>query len=401
VSSRVALLAVVAALAAMGTGLLLVGFENGPGITDTPVYRLYGERMAGGDLPYRDFAVEYPPGALVAFLLPALVSSTADGFDLAFETLMVVALAVVSVLIVLTLAALHATVGRTLVSVGAFLAGVALLGPFVLTRFDLYAGAATLGAVCAVLHSRDRLGSVLLGLAIATKLYPAVLLPLLVARVWRREGSTAALQCLGLTVGTALVVYLPFAVLAPTGVMRSVWRQVGRPLQIESLGSGVLLAFHHVAGMPLAWASGAGSQNLTGTVAGVASAVTTVVGLAALVLVWARFVRGDTANAARFARYSAAAVVAFVAFGKVASPQFLVWLLAVVVLVPGRRGTLAATLLLASCGLTRMWFPRSYWDLVQQFDPAASWLVLARDLLLVGVFVVLVARLRAREGERA
>ena len=153
--------------------------------------------------------------------------------------------------------------------------------------------------------------------------------------------------------------------------------------------------------MPLGWASGAGSQNLTGTVAEVASAVTTLVGLAALVLVWVRFARGDTASAARFARYSAAAVVAFVAFGKVASPQFLVWLLAVVVLVPGLRGALASALLLVSCGLTRMWFPRYYWDLVKEFDPTASWLVLARDLLLVGVFVALVARLRAREGEPA
>lgn len=400
-SPRVALLVVVAAMAAMATGLFIAAIEGGPGISDTPVYRFYGERIAGGDLPYRDFGVEYPPGALVAFLLPALVSSTDDGYDSAFEAVMVLALAAASVLIVVALAALQATVARTLLSVGAFLVGTAVLGPFVLTRFDLYAAAATLAAVCAVLHSRERLGSVLLGLAIATKIYPAVLLPLVVTRVWRREGAAAALWSLGLTVGTALVVYLPFAVLAPTGVVRSVWRQVGRPLQIESLGSGVLLALHHLAGMPLGWASGAGSQNLTGTVAEVASAVTSLVGLAALVLVWARFARGNAESAARFARYSAAAVVVFVAFGKVVSPQFLVWLLAVVVLVPGMRGAVGSVLLLAACGLTRMWFPGSYWELVKQFDPTVSWLVLARDLLLVGVCAVLTARLRARELEPA
>ena len=97
----------------------------------------------------------------------------------------------------------------------------------------------------------------------------------------------------------------------------------------------MLLALHHALGMPLGWASGSGSQNLTGTVAAVASAVTTLAGVAALVLVWVRFARGDTESDARFVRYGAAAVVAFVAFGKVVSPQFLVWLLAVVVLVPG------------------------------------------------------------------
>jgi hypothetical protein len=178
-----------------------------------------------------------------------------------------------------------------------------------------------------------------------------------------------------------------------------VWRQVGRPLQIESLGAAVLLALHNAAAMPLGWASGAGSQNLTGTVAAIASAVTTLVGLAALVLVWTRFARGDTENAARFGQYAAAAIVAFVAFGKVVSPQFLVWLLAIVVLVQGSRGIAASGFLLAACALTRLWFPRTYWDLVKQFDPTASWLVLARDILLVAVFVVLIARFRAREPE--
>ena len=402
-SSRVAFLVILAAIAAMLVGIFVAGFEGGPGITDTPVYQTYGERIASGDVPYRDFVVEYPPGALVPFVLPALVSSTQDGFDAAFQDTMVFALALASVLIVLSLEALRASTGRVVLAVGAFLAGVALLGPFVMTRFDLYAAAVTLAAVCAILYRRRYLGPILLGVAIATKIYPAVLLPLLVTRTWKRNGSAVALRGLALTVGTAIAVYLPFAILAPEGVTRSVWRQVGRPLQIESLGSGVLLAFHHAFGMPLAWASGAGSQNLSGTVATVASGVTTLAGIAALLLVWVRFARGDTESAARFARYGAAAVVAFVAFGKVASPQFLIWLLAVVVLVPGRRGLVAMALLLAACGLTRLWFPRTYWDLVKEFDPTASWLVLVRDLVLVALFAALIVRVRrtAREPEPA
>jgi len=402
VTSRVALLMILAAAVAMMVGLFVAGIERGPGtLTDTPVYRLYGERIASGDLPYRDFVVEYPPGALVPFVVAALVSSTPDGYDSAFQSMMIYALALSSVLIVLSLEALRARPWHVGLSVGAFLVGIALLGPFVVTRFDLYAAAVTLAAVCAILHRRKHLGPALLGVAIATKIYPAVLLPLLVTRIWRSEGRAAALRGLGLTVGTTLAIYLPFAILAPEGVARSIWRQVGRPLQIESLGSGVLLALHHAFGMPLGWASGSGSQNLTGAVATVASAATTVVGVAALALVWVRFACGDTESAARFARYGAAAIVAFVAFGKVSSPQFLIWLLAVVVLVPGLRGIGAGGLLLAACALTRLWFPRTYWDLVKQFDATASWLVLARDILLVGVLVVLIARVRAREREPA
>jgi hypothetical protein len=395
VTSRVVLLATAAAVLATMVGLFVADLEGNPGISDTPVYRIYGEKLSAGEIPYRDFGVEYPPAALVPFVLSAFLSSTPTGYDTAFQTLMILALAAASVLIVLSLEALDASGWRLALSLGAFWGGLALLGPFLLTRFDVFAAAVTLAAVCAILHRRTRLGPVLLGLAIATKIYPAVLLPLLVVRAGRREGRAAALRALVLCVGTAVLVYLPFLLLAPAGVARSLWRQIGRPLQIESLGASVLLALHHAFGMPLAWASGAGSQNLTGTVASVASGITTVLAAAAIAFVWLRFARGDTVGNTEFARSAAAAAVAFVAFGKVTSPQFLAWLLAAVVLVQGRRGVLAMCLLVVACGLTRLWFPRTYWQLVKEFDPTSSWLLLGRDLLLVAVFVTLVARVRA------
>ena len=399
-TTRVVILAALAAGGAMMVGLFVGNLEGGPGISDTPVYRLYGEKLSGGEIPYRDFGVEYPPGSLIPFVIPALLSSTPSGYDAAFRPLMIFSLAAASVLIVISLQALRAPTRRLAFSLGAFWGGLALLGPFLMTRFDIFAATITLGAVCAILHRRSRLGPVLLGLAIATKIYPAVLLPLLVTRAGRQGGRPAALRALALSLGTVALVYLPFLLLAPAGVGRSLWRQVGRPLQIESLGASVLLALHHAFGMPLAWASGAGSQNLTGTVASVASGVSALVATGAIVLVWLRFARGDAAGNAEFACYAAAAAVAFVAFGKVTSPQFLAWLLAAVVLVPGRRGLLAMGLLVAACGLTRLWFPRTYWELVKEFDPTSSWLLLGRDLLLVAVFVTLVGLRRREKPDR-
>jgi hypothetical protein len=399
---RTALVAALAAAVGLGTGLVLMsGLVGDPGISDTPVYERYGERIAAGDIPYRDFAVEYPPGALIPFVLPALVSSTSDRFETAFEALMAVFLATICVLIVIALRASRAPPGQIAFSVCAFALGAILLGAFILTRFDLYAAAFTLAAICAILYRRLTLGPILLGLAIATKIYPAVLVPLVATRAWKRDGPAAALRTVALTIGATLVVYLPFALVAPEGVARSVWRQLGRPLQIESLGSSVLLALHNAAGMPLAWASGSGSQNLTGSIAVAASGITTVVGVAALCFVWVRYARGNTELEARFARYGAAAAVAFVAFGKVLSPQFLVWLLAIVVIVPERRGAVASTLLVLACLLTRLWFPEAYWELVKGFDPTSSWLVLCRDVVLVAVFTTLVVRSRLRAREAA
>jgi hypothetical protein len=89
-------------------------------------------------------------------------------------------------------------------------------------------------------------------------------------------------------------------------------------------------------------------------------------------------------------RHAAAAVVAFVALGKVLSPQFMIWLVPLVVLVGGTELVLLALAL----ATTQLWFPFRYWDLVKEFDPLASWLVLVRDLLLVALLVALVRRPR-------
>jgi hypothetical protein len=44
-TARLALLVTLAAMAAMLAGLLTVGVQGGPGISDTPVYRIYGVRV--------------------------------------------------------------------------------------------------------------------------------------------------------------------------------------------------------------------------------------------------------------------------------------------------------------------------------------------------------------------
>ena len=91
-------------------------------------------------------------------------------------------------------------------------------------------------------------------------------------------------------------------------------------------------------------------------------------------------------------------MVAFVAVGKVLSPQFLIWLLPLVPLVRGRRGFAASALLGLALLLTQVWFPIRYFDLVA-FDPFPSWVLLARDVVLVALLVVLTAP--ARESPRS
>jgi hypothetical protein len=368
-------------------------------ISDVPVYERYGDAIQRGSVPYRDFRPEYPPGALAAFAVPSLVSNGRVGYARAFGVEMALFGAACVVFTFLALRSLGATGARLFVGTALPAAAPLLLGPLVLTRFDLFPAAFVAAALAAFVGGRDRLGGGVLGAAIAVKLFPAVLLPVAVAWTWKRRGRREALLVFAICVGVAAAVFLPFVAIAPDGVAWSIWRQLGRPLQIESFGAAVLLALHQL-GMPLGWSSSHGSQNLTGTVAAVASVAMSIVQAGMLLWIWARYARRAAPSGAAFVCASTASLVAFVALGKVISPQFLIWLLVGVVLVGGRRAWPAVTLLVIACALTRGWFPYRYWSLVFTFDPLASWLVLARDLTLLALLAVLVrpARERARSS---
>ena len=367
-------------------------------ISDVPVYQRYGDAVARGSVPYRDFRLEYPPGALAVFVVPSLLTNGKVGYARAFGLEMAVLGAAGVVLAFLALGSLGATGPGFMAAIALSAAAPLLLGPLVLTRFDFFPAALVAASLAALLAGRDRLGAAALGAAVAVKLYPAVLVPVLIASIWRRRDRRDALLALGVCLGVVAVVFLPFVVIAPDGVGWSLWRQLGRPLQIESLGSAGLLALHHAAGLEIHWKSSNGSQNLTGTPATIASVLTGAAQAVALLWIWIRFARLREPRSVELVAASAAALTAFVALGKVLSPQFLVWLFVPVALCRGRRGSIAVAALVLACLLTRAWFPYRYWDLVFHFDPLASWLVVARDLTLVGLLGLLVSGLRPARG---
>jgi hypothetical protein len=370
-----------------GWVVLHTGFYRHSQIIDTPIYQRYGDAIANGQVPYRDFQLEYPPAALPAFVIPSLLRSS-DG-DLAgyrdgFEAEMLVCGALALAFMLSILLSLDAGAMRIAAALGFAALAPLLLGSVVLSRFDLWPAALTTAFVA----GRQRVGAGVLGVAVAAKLFPAVLVPVAAVWVWRRSGRREALVCLGVLAAVLAACFVPFLALSPHGVWHSVTTQTSRPLQIETLGAGFLLVAHVVGGLGITMRSGHGSQNLAGGGPDALAAVQTVAQAAALIATWVWFARG-TSSRERLVQASAAAVCAFVAFGKVLSPQFLIWLIPLVPLVRGRRGLVASGLLALALVGTQLWFPFRYWDLVLHFRTFPSWLVLLRDLTLAALFAVL------------
>jgi hypothetical protein len=373
---------------------------SGHAVTDIPLYHSYGERVAGGLVPYRDFGFEYPPGALPALVLPALVTDSLSGYRVVFAAEMAVAGAIGVLLLAAGLRRLGRSIDDRRITLAVVAVLPAFLGGVILTRFDLVPAALVAGALVLLIAGRLRAAAVVVGFGVAVKLYPAVLVPLFAVVAWRKSGRRELGVVVALALAPAVVAYLPFLLLGPDGVVDSLGRQLGRPLQIESVGAGLLLALHQAAGLDLEWASGSGSQNLRGTGADALAVLQGLAQAAAVALVWIAFARGP-ASVERLVRHAAAAVVAFVALSKVLSPQFMVWLVLLVPLVGGIRSRAALWLTALACALTALWFPARYWELVKEFDPLASWAVLARGLTLLALLATLMWPAREPEPARS
>lgn len=365
---------------AVAVGLVTV--EN----TDVALYRHYGESMARGAVPYRDIDVEYPPGALPLFLLPAILTDTSHAYRVVFKALMVLAIAA------LALGVKGLTGGKGARSVIVIVL-IAVLGSVALTRFDVVPAALTIAALVFFVRARWGVGAVVLGLAVATKLYPAVLLPLAVVYAARRAGARMAVVVAAIPLAVVALAYAPFVVISAGGVKASLDAQFLRPLEVESFGGSILAAAHRFFGYRLP--SQSVYYEFPFHKADLIGDVTAGILLAVLLVLWARFARSgcDTRSLVRF---SAAAVAVALAFGKVFSPQYLLWLVPLVPLVPRARGVWAGIQLAGASLITALVFPRHWETLKYELGGAEVAAILVRNLLVVGIVATLAWPERAR-----
>ena len=356
---------------------------------DAEYYGGYALKMAAGKWPYRDFFDEYPVLAQPLFYAVHLLPGS---FVSSFRWTMAVFGAAALVLMIV---AMRGPLHR--LAIAAAVAGVSplLVGPVFLNTYDMFPALLTIAAIVAFLHERERTTYVLLALAVAAKVYPVVIVPIVLVETWEHGGRVAVRRALAWFFGVLVLVHLPFAILGPGGLRFSYWTQLKRGLEIESLGGAIVLVLDRLGLYTATLRDQApGSKDAVGTLPDLLAVLSSLVVIAAVAWVTWLYVRGrrDRLLAA------AAAVTAFVAFGKVLSPQYVVWL---VPLVPA-TGLAASAVFVAAMALTHAEFNRfgphgttAHWGQV------LSWWIFARDLVLVALFFVLALRLRAGPRSRS
>jgi hypothetical protein len=390
---------------------------------DIPLYQFYGQQIVDGRVPYRDFRVVYPPAALPAFVAASHnlgfpgttrdpvwrgLNPAARRYARSFAIEMVAALAIAIAFTAASLRTLRASTMHVAAALGLLATSPLLLGDLIFTRFDALPAALMAVATSLLLRAHFRLAALALGLGVATKLYPALLLPLAAIYAWKRRGRREAAGLVISAVALTLAIFLPFVAIAPHGALWPMRAQFARGLQVESLASSVVVALHvltgqlHVHGLPVSvlpapvgWDEALSTNELVGTAAHVAGLSTGVLAGLVLLAIWIEFALKPVSDAL-FVRYTSAAITAQVALGRVLSPQFLIWLLPLVPLVGGRRGGKTLVLLVGALAITNVWFPHHYLTFINTERAGPTGILLLRNALLVVLLIVLlVTRRRA------
>jgi hypothetical protein len=375
----------------VGLAVLLVssaaipnGIRDGEGVADTGLYQEYGERVRDGLIPYRDFSLEFPPGSLVPIVVSA-VTGGSGGYVWRFKALQAAMLALAVVATVAALAGMGAGRGRR--TLGACLVGATplLLGPLALNALDAWPALLVAAGAAALVWLRPVAGGTLIGLGAAAKLYPILLVPVLLAWAGRTLGRRRGILLLLALVAGGLLLAVPFAAVAPGGLRFSLSTQLERGLQVESLGGSLLLALGTVGiGDPHVVIASPFSFDVAGSTARAVGAVSSVAELAAVLLpaiLLLRSRRSPTSPALVLAL--AAATAGLLAFNKVFSGQYLVWLVPAVALTSSRA---AWVLTVQALVLTHIWYPAFFEEVTR--GESIVWLVLLRNLVVLATAVV-------------
>jgi uncharacterized membrane protein len=382
-----------AALFLLSCALVRGGLFDHHPYGDAHLYGHYAHEMTSGRIPYRDFFDEYPVLAQPLFFVVRLLPGP---FVTSFKWTMAICGAAALVLLVELLVAVGAPLLRVAAAAAVAAASPLLVGPVFLNTYDLFPALLTAAALLAFLRGRRRTTYVLLALAVAAKVYPVVLLPIVLVEAWELGGREEVKRALGWFAGALVLVHLPFAVLGPGGLRFSYWLQLKRGLEVESLAGGVLLVLDRLGLHSVALRDEApGSRDAVGSLPAALAAVSSLVLVTAVLYVAWLYLRGHRDRLVA----AGAAVTAFVAFNKVLSPQYTAWL---VPLVPA-AGLAASAVLVVVLALTHLEFNRfaESHGSVEHWGQVLSWWILVRDVALVGLFAVLVVKLRAGARPRS
>jgi hypothetical protein len=351
------------------------------------------QAIKGGDLPYRDQQIEYPPLSVPVLVAPIYIDDSTQGFvdDFMWEML-----AFDLAMIVLIALALPGDAKRVLSALGVYTVGVVILsdvildaslidvGPLALQRFDLVPTLFVLASILARDRRRSATWSGLLSVGVAIKAFPLFLYPVLLRgeRNLRRVVVAGAIPLL-LCAAAVLIMGDEFG--------SAITYHTQRALQVESLGASPFEVAHVLGSSGITTVTGHGGFEIHAS--GATAARWVSVALGAVGYLWLA-IAGWRSRATNLQLVTALLAV-MVVFAPVLSPQFLLWILPVSACAYGLGRE--NVILLVAIVLTQIVLQN--YDGVDSLSGAFVWPLAARNLVLLIYLAVVAGPVLSGEGE--
>lgn len=378
--------------------ILVVVFDSGlydtkPLTHDIAVYFEYASNIVLGQLPYRDFIVEYPPLALLFFILPRLVTSELSIYQHVFvaEILLfdLLGLFLVSILA----RRLDLRLANTLTIYTVMLLAI---GPILIYRYDLIPAIMVLLSLYAFNRQKHKVCWVMLALGTMTKIYPVIIAPLFLIHQFCQHQYRRIIPGIITFTLTIGIISLPGLLLNPGGFWQSFLCQAQRGLHADSTYSSFLL-FGKTLGLSsvriVLVDSTLFSVDVVSPAADMLATISPVIMVMALGIIFWFFYRDQQARSnlkspsshlPNIINYSFLTILVLLLTSKVFSPQFIIWLYPLVTLITGPWRQASWLLFTLVSVLTQYIFPQHYREFTRGNIEAID-ILLGRNILLMAL----------------
>ena len=329
--------------------------------------------------PYGEtLRMEYPPGAIPIMMVPRYLRAAS------YRTEFIAFMIVFDAIGLWGLVRIARRTGSWW-GAGVWFALVPALGPVSYTRFDIVVAVALVWATERALAGRWGWAGALIGVGAAVKLVPAIALVVLFF-VAPKDRRRALLGGFGAVVGLAV---LPFVFALPDLYKSVIEYHTGRGIQAESIWGAGLLVAHHVADYPVSIVASHRAWDAQSAFTTMFKTLSNLLSIGAIVGVTVLAVRTKAGDLARASLLVLGLFSVLVGVGRVYSPQYVIWLIALAAVAAALAPRVAAPAVAAlavTTVLAHLEFPIWFWDLLFYDKGGALEVLVARDVftLVVG-----------------
>ncbi len=287
------------------------------------------EPLFNGEIPI----IEYPPLALVFFAIPRIFFSSPMGYDVGY-VIMTYIFTIIGMELIRRIAERCGFSQWWSMLVYSVL--MVLMLQFITDRYDIIPAIMTLGAFYLLLTKRTAFAFILLALAMMTKLYPAIFLPVFLMTYFvRKEWKEMFMGLFWFIVGT-LIVVVPCMLIDSDLVFGFLGYHTARPLEVGSMPATLIYPFSMLGItdtwiMPATMEGSYGSDDLRGPWCdGLAPFLTPLMGIVIITLIlFYGHLRSRTERVDERIFYIVSTLtltlITFMLIGKVFSSQYLIW----------------------------------------------------------------------------